>query len=109
MDALNDLLPRLEQLNQIGAALSRERDIERLLKKQIEALHYPGFEPDPSIRAEPILLRSNAPRGGQRPAGNRPRGGNGSRNGNASRPSGTRSNAPAKPGTATHHSGNRHR
>ena len=85
------------------------KDIERLLKKQIEALHYPGFEPDPSIRAEPILLRSNAPRGGQRPAGNRPRGGNGSRNGNASRPSGTRSNAPAKPGTATHHSGNRHR
>jgi ATP-dependent RNA helicase RhlE len=75
------------------------KDIERLLKKQIEALHYPGFEPDPSIRAEPILLRSNGPRGGQRPAGNRPRGTNGSRNGNASRPAGARSNAPAKPGT----------
>lgn len=32
MDALNDLLPRLEQLNQIGAALSDERDIDRLLE-----------------------------------------------------------------------------
>ena len=87
------------------------KDIERLLKKQIEALHHPGFEPDPSIRAEPILLRSNGPRngsGGQRP-GNRPRGTNGSRNGNASRPAGARSNAPAKPGAGSHHSGNRHR
>ena len=87
------------------------KDIERLLRKQIEALLYPGFEPDPSIRAEPILLRSNGPRngsGGQRP-GNRPRGTNGSRNGNASRPAGARSNAPAKPGAGSHHSGNRHR
>ena len=33
MDALNDLLPRLEQLNQIGAALSDERDIDRLLQQ----------------------------------------------------------------------------
>ncbi|MFT3847915.1 MAG: HD domain-containing phosphohydrolase [Propionivibrio sp.] len=33
MDTLNDdLLPRLEQLNQIGAALSDERDIDRLLE-----------------------------------------------------------------------------
>ena len=87
------------------------KDIERLLRKQIEALLYPGFEPDPSIRAEPILLRSNGPRngsGGKRP-GNRPRGTNGSRNGNASRPAGARSNAPAKPGAGSHHSGNRHR
>ena len=68
------------------------KDIERLLRKQIEALLYPGFEPDPSIRAEPILLRSNGPR-----------------NGNASRPAGARSNAPAKPGAGSHHSGNRHR
>lgn len=44
-------------------------DIERLIKKQIEVLTYPGFEPDPSIRAEPILLRSAGTRGGQRPQG----------------------------------------
>ena len=32
MDVLTDLLPRLEQLNQIGAALSDERNIDRLLE-----------------------------------------------------------------------------
>ena len=30
------------------------RDIERLLKREIETVSVPGFEPDPSIRAEPI-------------------------------------------------------
>ena len=30
------------------------RDIERLLKREIETVKVPGFEPDPSIRAEPI-------------------------------------------------------
>ena len=33
MDSINDLFRRLEQLNEIGAALSSERDIERLLEK----------------------------------------------------------------------------
>ena len=46
------------------------RDIERLIKKDIEVLAQPGFEPDPSIRAEPILMRSAGARGGQR-SGNR--------------------------------------
>ena len=32
MDVLTNLLPRLEQLNQIGAALSDERNIDRLLE-----------------------------------------------------------------------------
>ena len=32
-----ELFRRLEQLNQIGAALSRERDIERLLENILEA------------------------------------------------------------------------
>ena len=32
MDSVDDLLRRLEQLNTIGAALSKERDIERLLE-----------------------------------------------------------------------------
>lgn len=33
MDSMGDLFARLEQLNEIGAALSSERDIERLLEK----------------------------------------------------------------------------
>lgn len=33
----NHLFRRLEQLNGIGAALSRERDIERLLENILEA------------------------------------------------------------------------
>jgi len=39
------------------------RDIERLLKKDIEKRIVPGFEPDPRIRAEPIEngRRSNQP------------------------------------------------
>lgn len=32
MDSVDDLLRRLEQLNEIGAALSKERDITRLLE-----------------------------------------------------------------------------
>ena len=32
MDSVNDMLKRLEQLNVIGASLSRERDIDRLLE-----------------------------------------------------------------------------
>ena len=32
MDSVDDLLKRLEQLNDIGAALSKERDIARLLE-----------------------------------------------------------------------------
>jgi HD-GYP domain-containing protein (c-di-GMP phosphodiesterase class II) len=33
MDSIDDLFRRLEQLNEIGAALSNERDIDRLLEK----------------------------------------------------------------------------
>ena len=37
MDSMNDLFRRLEQLNEIGAALSSERDIDRLLEKILVA------------------------------------------------------------------------
>jgi HD-GYP domain-containing protein (c-di-GMP phosphodiesterase class II) len=37
MDSIDDLFRRLEQLNEIGAALSSERDIERLLEKILVA------------------------------------------------------------------------
>ena len=32
MDSVEDLLQRLEQLNQVGVSLSKERDITRLLE-----------------------------------------------------------------------------
>ncbi len=47
------------------------RDIEKLIKRKVENVIVEGFEPDPSIKAEPIQQRS-AGRGG-----NRSRSGNG--------------------------------
>ena len=48
------------------------RDIERLLKRELPRVMIPGHEPDPSIRAEPILngRGGGKPRGGaqQRPS-----------------------------------------
>jgi ATP-dependent RNA helicase RhlE len=40
-------------------------DIERLLKRDLSRIVIPGYEPDPSIRAEPIRQRSNQRPGGQ--------------------------------------------
>jgi ATP-dependent RNA helicase RhlE len=45
------------------------RDIERLLKREVPRLALPGFEPDPSIKAEPIVNGRQNRGGGQ---GNRP-------------------------------------
>jgi len=39
-------------------------DIERLLKRDLSRIVIPGYEPDPSIRAEPIQQRSNGRPGG---------------------------------------------
>jgi ATP-dependent RNA helicase RhlE len=44
------------------------RDIERLLRTPIASRVVPGFEPNASIRAEPIRLRSGAHGGQRRPA-----------------------------------------
>lgn len=42
------------------------KDIERLLKTEISKVIIPGYEPDPSIKAEPIINgRSNGQRGGR--------------------------------------------
>jgi ATP-dependent RNA helicase RhlE len=49
------------------------RDIERLLGAPIPSQVVPGFEPDRSIRPEPIRLRT-AGAGGGHPAGRRPQG-----------------------------------
>ncbi|PIJ48848.1 ATP-dependent RNA helicase RhlE [Erwinia sp. OLTSP20] len=66
------------------------RDIERLLKREIPRLAEPGFEPDPSIKAEPIVNGRQgrggrgAAQGGERRAS---QGGErrGSRDGNSAR------------------------
>ncbi len=41
-------------------------DIERLIKREIPVVQVPGFEPDPRIKAEPILNGQNRGGGGQR-------------------------------------------
>jgi ATP-dependent RNA helicase RhlE len=69
------------------------RDIERLIKREIPKVQVPGFEPDPSIRAEPIQNGRNQPRGGQRSGHGRSQQG---RPGAAARPPrGTGGNKPA--------------
>jgi ATP-dependent RNA helicase RhlE len=40
-------------------------DIERLIKREIPVVQVPGFEPDPRIKAEPILNGSNRGQGGR--------------------------------------------
>jgi ATP-dependent RNA helicase RhlE len=70
------------------------RDIERLIKRDLPKEVIPGFEPDPTIKAEPIMRKQGRSGGGGRPGGNRPggnrpaakrgggNGGNGARRGN---------------------------
>jgi ATP-dependent RNA helicase RhlE len=82
-------------------------DIERLIKKEIEVISCPEYAPDPSIRAEPILMRSAGTRGSQRPQGNRA--GAGNSRGSAPKAPGAHRPGSPKPATGTHHSGNRHR
>ena len=75
------------------------RDIERLLKKDIEKRIVAGFEPDPRIKAEPIQkprsARSAAPSGQRKPQ-RQGQGGQPARNGGNPRRG------------ASHHSGARH-
>jgi ATP-dependent RNA helicase RhlE len=64
-------------------------DIERLLQRELPKEVVPGYEVDPSIRAEPIRKPQNAPRNrqGDKPAGapgNRKSGGFGNRSANRS-------------------------
>jgi ATP-dependent RNA helicase RhlE len=55
-------------------------DIERLIKRDIESVVIPGFEPDPTAKAQPIQLRSTEHRPGGRSNG----GGGGGRSKNHS-------------------------
>jgi len=63
------------------------RDIERLLGKDIEKINLPGYDVDPSIKAEPIINGrggSNRNNGGGRSKGGRGRGGSGQARANGS-------------------------
>jgi len=47
------------------------KDIERLIKKDIPSVTFEGYEPDPSIKPEPIQNgRGNQRRGARKPSGN---------------------------------------
>ena len=82
------------------------KDIERLIKKPIDVIDCPAYAPDPSIRPEPIQMRSSGSRGGPRPSGSR----SGNRAGNPSRSSAPRApSSAAKPSGASHRNGSRHR
>ena len=89
------------------------RDIERLLKKPIEKIVLPGFEPDPSIRAEPI---ENGKRSGQRPGQRSGQSKGGQRQGNVPKPGAPQRSGkppqrgnPARGNASQHHSGSRGR
>ena len=63
------------------------RDIERLLGKDIEKINLPGYDVDPSIKAEPIINGrggSNRNNGGGRGKGGHGRGGSGQARANGS-------------------------
>jgi ATP-dependent RNA helicase RhlE len=67
-------------------------DIERLIKREIPEVVIPGFEPNPAIKAEPILNGQNRGQGGGR-------GQTGDRSGNRnSAPSSARPRGPAGSG-----------
>ena len=104
------------------------RDIERLLKRPIEKIVLPGFEPDPSIRPEPISYGPSSRREGSDNRSARPRkvengqrgqrsGKEGAKTAKAAAPHPGRPaqrgnaghNTAARGNSGRHHSGSRHR
>ncbi|MDD5056372.1 MAG: DEAD/DEAH box helicase [Sideroxydans sp.] len=92
-------------------------DIERLIKREIPVVQVPGFEPDPRIKAEPILNGQNRGQGGRgqgqgrsqsapRAGGGQARSGGAPRTGN--KPAGGAGRG-AAPASAQHRSGGRGR
>jgi len=81
------------------------KDIERLIKKTIDVVIHPGYEPDPQARPEPIQLRSSEVRNRQRPSAGSPRVNS---RGSSSR-TGTGAAAAKTGGGAPHRNGSRHR
>ncbi|GMQ84175.1 MAG: ATP-dependent RNA helicase RhlE [Gammaproteobacteria bacterium] len=77
------------------------KDIERLIKRDIPKVMIDDFEPDPSIKAEPI----NKGRGRQQQAARKPAGNNTASPRHSRRPSGKgRSNNPNRSGNRARHS-----
>jgi ATP-dependent RNA helicase RhlE len=60
------------------------KDIEKLIKQTLPRDVIPGFEPDPTARAQPIQLRSGGP--GHRNGGGGQRNGGAPRNGGGNKP-----------------------
>jgi ATP-dependent RNA helicase RhlE len=90
-------------------------DIERLIKREIPVVQVPGFEPDPRIKAEPILNGQNRGQGGQgrrqsapRSGGGQTRTGGAPRSGAGGKPAGGAGRG-AVPSGAQHRSGGRGR
>jgi ATP-dependent RNA helicase RhlE len=77
------------------------RDIERVLKREIEKRVLPGFEPDPRIKAEPIMKPRGSGGGRQATAPGKAHGGF-----RPPQPAKSSRKAPARGGL--HHSGSRH-
>jgi len=77
------------------------RDIERVLKRQIETRVVPGFEPDPRIKAEPIMKPRGSGSGRTAAAPGKAHGGF-----RPPQPAKSSRKAPARGGL--HHSGSRH-
>ncbi|MBI5890093.1 MAG: DEAD/DEAH box helicase [Nitrosomonadales bacterium] len=91
-------------------------DIERLIKREIAVVQIPGFEPDPRIKAEPILNGSNRGggqrqgqgRGQPRSGGGQARTGGGGPRSGGGKPAGGASRG-GVPSSAQHRSGGRGR
>ena len=64
-------------------------NIERLIKREIPVVQIPGFEPDPRIKAEPILNGQNRGQGGRR-GQSTPRSSGQNRNGNTAKAGGNK-------------------
>jgi ATP-dependent RNA helicase RhlE len=88
------------------------RDIERLLKREIEKRLVPGFEPDPKIKAEPIQKPRGAEGQGRRQKGaessTQPAGKTTAKHGGFRPPQPAKANRKAPSRAAGHHSGQRH-
>ncbi|MFZ2160857.1 MAG: DEAD/DEAH box helicase [Sideroxyarcus sp.] len=89
-------------------------DIERLIKREIAVVQIPGFEPDPRIKAEPILNGQNRGQGGRGQGRGQPRSGGGqARTGGGPRTGGAKPAGGASrggvPASAQHRSGGRGR
>ena len=84
-------------------------DIEKLMKRQLEQVVIPGFEPDLSVEPEPLrkVRPPRPPRAGGKPggSGNAPTKSGGSKPGNAPKKPGTP--ATNKPAPANKPSGNK--